>query len=144
MPKAQFLKLVGDLVKHTRAIVLRGIAAVTIPIAKLLQFVVQVPHTFLARFNPFSPFAAPFLLPFTLLLVCEACPVSVSVRPERLSVAGDTRDPGHHSRFMPFALLLATAARGIGFDGASCWKPIHRDEPLTQGSEVRLCGAVSD
>jgi len=45
---------------------------------------------------------------------------------------------------MPFALLLATAARGIGVDSASCWKPIHRDEPLTQGSEVRLCGATSD
>lgn len=44
---------------------------------------------------------------------------------------------------MPFALLLATVARGIGVDGASCWKPIHRDEPLTQGSEVRLCGAAS-
>ena len=77
-------------------------------------------------------------------LECEACSVSVSVRPERLSVAGVSRDPGHHSRFMPFALLLATAARGIGVDSASCWKPIHRDEPLTQGSEVRLCGAALD
>jgi hypothetical protein len=43
---------------------------------------------------------------------------------------------------MPFALLLATAARGIGIDGASCGKPIHRDEPLTQGSEERLFGAA--
>lgn len=42
---------------------------------------------------------------------------------------------------MPFALLLATAARGIGVDGASCGKPIHRDEPLTQGSGERLFGA---
>ena len=107
----------------------------------------------LAKFNSFPPFAAPIflprsfcclLLPVAFLLVCEACPVSVSVRPERLSVAGGTRDPGHHSRFVPFALLLATAARGIGVDGASCWKPIHRDEPLTQGSEVRLGGAASD
>jgi hypothetical protein len=89
----------------------------------------------LARFNSFPPFAAPLflslsfislLLPVALLLVCEACPVSVSVRPERLSVAGDSRDPGHHSRFVPFALLLATAARGIGVDGASCGKSIHR------------------
>ena len=39
-------------------------------------------------------------------------------------------------------LLLATAARGIGIDGASCEKSIHRDEPLTQGSEERLFGAV--
>ena len=93
------------------------------------------PQLVLARFNPFPPFAAPIfqplsfcslLLPFALLLVCEACPVSVSVRPERLSVAGDSRDPGHHSRFVPFALLLATAARGIGVDGASCGKSIHR------------------
>ena len=107
----------------------------------------------LARFNSFPPFVAPIFLSlsfcplflsFALLLVCEACPVSVCVRPERLSVAGGTRDPGHHSRFVPFALLLATAARGIGVNGASCWKPIHRDEPLTQGSEVRLCGAASD
>ena len=81
---------------------------------------------------------------FALLLVCEACPVSVSVRPERLSVAGDSRDPGHHSRFVPFALLLATAARGIGVDGASCGKPIHRGEPLTQDSEVRLGGTALD
>jgi hypothetical protein len=45
---------------------------------------------------------------------------------------------------MPFVLLLATATHGIGVDNASCWKPIHRDEPLTQGSEVRLCGAALD
>ena len=127
------------------------IAAVAI--AKLLQLAVNVPNTFLARFNSFPSFVAPLflslsfcylLLPFALLLVCEACPVSVCVRPARLSVAGGTRDPGHHSRFVPFALLLATAARGIGVDGASCWKPIRRDEPLTQGSEVRLFGAASD
>jgi hypothetical protein len=30
-----------------------------------------------------SPFIAPLLLPFPLLLVCVTCPVSVSVRPER-------------------------------------------------------------
>jgi len=44
---------------------------------------------------------------------------------------------------MPIALLLATAARGIGVDGASCGKSIHRSEPLTQGSRsassARLC-----
>ena len=51
-------------------------------------------------------------------------------------------DPGHHSRFVPFRLLLAAAARGIGVDGASCGKPIHRSEPLTQGSEGRFFGAV--
>jgi hypothetical protein len=43
---------------------------------------------------------------------------------------------------VPFVLLLAAAARGIGVDGASCGKPIHRDEPLTQGSEGRLFGAA--
>jgi hypothetical protein len=89
----------------------------------------------LARFNSFPPFVAPIFLSlsfcplflsFALLLVCEACPVSVSVRPERLSVSGVSRDPGHHSRFVPFVLLLATAARGIGVDGASCGKSIHR------------------
>ena len=111
------------------------------------------PQLVLARFNPFPPFAAPIflplsfcslLLPFALLLVCEACQVSVSVRPERLSVAGVSKDPGHHSRFMPSALLLATAARGIGVDGTSCGKSIHRGEPLTQGSEVRHSGAALD
>jgi hypothetical protein len=39
-------------------------------------------------------------------------------------------------------LLLAAAARGIGVDGASCGKSIHRSEPLTQGSEGRFFGAV--
>jgi hypothetical protein len=60
MPKAQFLELVGDLVEHARAVVLRGIAAVAIAIAELLQCVVQIPHVFLARFNPFCPFDCPF------------------------------------------------------------------------------------
>ena len=141
------------MVEHALAVPLRGVAAVAIAIAELLQRVIQIPHFVLARFNSFSPFAAPIflpfsfcslLLPFALLLVCEACPVSVSVRPARLSVSRTTRDSGHHSRFMPFALLLATAARGIGVNGASCWKPGHRDEPLTQGSEVRLCSAALD
>jgi len=43
---------------------------------------------------------------------------------------------------VPFRLLLAAAARGIGVDGASCGKPIHRSEPLTQGSEGRFFGAA--
>jgi hypothetical protein len=46
----------------------------------------------------------------SLLLVCAACPVSVSVRPERFCVSESTRDSGHHSRFVQSFLLLATAA----------------------------------
>ena len=61
----------------------------------------------------------------TLSLVCRF-QVSVSVRPERLSVAGITRDPGHHSRFAPRSsfwpprhaalapMALAAASRFIG------------------------------
>ena len=61
----------------------------------------------------------------TLSLVCRF-QVSVSVRPERLSVAGTTRDPGHHSRFAPRSsfwpprhaalapMSLAAASRFIG------------------------------
>ncbi len=52
--------------------------------------------------------------------------VSVSVRPERLSAAGTTRDTGHHSRFVPrsccwpprhaalASMALAAASRSIG------------------------------
>ena len=52
--------------------------------------------------------------------------VSVSVRPERLSVAGTSRDTGHHSRFVPrsccwpprhaalVSMALAAASRSIG------------------------------
>jgi hypothetical protein len=45
---------------------------------------------------------------------------------------------------VPFALLLAAAARGIGVDGASCGKSIRRVEPLTQGSGVRGLRARSN
>ena len=76
-----------------------------------------------------------------LLLVCETCRLVFLSVPNAMR-SGSTRDPGHHSRFVPFRLLLAAAARGIGVDGASCGKPIHRSEPLTQGSEGRFFGAV--
>ena len=58
-------------------------------------------------------------------LVCSGL-VSVSVRPERLSVAGTSRDTGHHSRFAPRSsfwpprhaalapMALAAASRFIG------------------------------
>lgn len=58
-------------------------------------------------------------------LVCSG-QVSVSVRPERLSAAGTTRDTGHHSRFVPrsccwpprhaalASMALAAASRSIG------------------------------
>lgn len=36
LPKAQLLKLAGDQVEHARAVMLRGMAAVAIAIAKLL------------------------------------------------------------------------------------------------------------
>jgi len=41
---------------------------------------------------------------------CEVGLVSVSVRPERLSAAGITRDAGHHSRLVP---------------SSCCWPPRH-------------------
>jgi len=75
-------------------------------------------------------------------MVCAACQVSVAVRPERLSVSGATRDSGHHSRFVPLALLLAAAARGIGVDGAVLLEVGPSSEPLTQGSEGRRLGAA--
>ena len=75
-------------------------------------------------------------------LVCDGL-VSVSVRPERLSAAGTTRDTGHHSRFVP-SFLVAAAARGIGVDGASCGKSLHRCEPLTRGSGVRRLDAMAE
>ena len=83
-----------------------------------------------------------FLVVACVLLVCEACLVSVSVRPERLSVSGSTRHAGHHSRCVQNCLLLlAAAAPALGVDGASCGKLRHRFEPLTQGSGVRALRA---
>lgn len=66
-----------------------------------------------------------------LLLVCAACPVSVSVRLACLGRTRSTRDPGHHSRFVQcFLLLLAAAAPALGFDGGSCGNSTHRVEPI--------------
>lgn len=72
-----------------------------------------------------------------LLLVCVACPVSVSVRPERFACRDlqGTRDTTPDlcrafcclPRLHPFLASMAL----------SCWKPVHRDEPLTQDSEGR-------
>ena len=59
------------MVQHALAVALRSIAAVAIAMAELFQLVVQVPHSFFSRFDPFLPFVAPLVLPFTLLLVCE-------------------------------------------------------------------------
>ena len=70
--------------------------------------------------------------------------VSVSVRPERLSVAGTTGNAGHHARFVPSFFLLPTAARGVGVDGASCGKSLHRGEPSTRGSGVRRVDAIAE
>jgi hypothetical protein len=84
----------------------------------------------------------PLVSKFAMLLVCAACPLSVAARPERLSVSGATRDSGHHSRFVPFALLLAAAARGMGVDGAVLLEVGPSSEPLTQGSEGRRFGAA--
>ena len=76
------------------------------------------------------------------LLVCAAYPVSVSVRPERFACRDlqGTRDTTPDlcrafcclPRLHPFLASMAL----------SCWKPVHRDEPLTQGSEGRLVGAA--
>ena len=66
--------------------------------------------------------------------------VSVSVRLACLSSARTIKDPGHHSRFVQCLLLLAAAAPALGFDDVAVAYS-HRDEPFTQGSEVRLQGA---
>ena len=44
MPKARLLELVGHEVEHTRAVALRGEAAVAVASAELLELVVQVAH----------------------------------------------------------------------------------------------------
>jgi hypothetical protein len=71
---------------HALAVALRGDSAVAIATAELPHLVVQGPHRLVAKFNPFLPFLplSPALYADELpLLVCKACPVSVSVRPER-------------------------------------------------------------
>ena len=92
-------------------------------------------------------------------LVCSGL-VSVSVRPERLSVAGTTRDTGHHSRFAPRSsfwpprhaalapMALAAASRFIGLspcprapgapDCASA--DVARDVRARGRSRCTICG----
>ena len=51
-----------------------------------------------------------------------------------------------HGTPLPFCaevLLLAAAARGIGFDGACCCKSLHRVEPLPKALGA-LGGALAD
>ena len=90
----------------------------------------------------------------------SAIQVSVSVGPERLSVAGTTRDPGHHSRYVPRSIwwpprhaalapmALAAASRFIGVslcpsapgapDGASA--DVARDVRAWGRSRCTVCG----
>ena len=58
------------------------------------------------------------LVPIQYCCCCAACPISVSVGPERLSAAGTTWNSGHHARFVQSRPLLATAAPVLGVDGA--------------------------
>ena len=93
-----------------------------------------------ARNRPTGPFVCPsfsrafalrppfVLLPIALLLVCAACPVSVSVRPARPSVSEATRHSGHHSRFVQKSLLLATAAPVSASMSGVLLEPNHRVE----------------
>ena len=65
------------------------------------------------RFSPLSAFHPPVCqLPRGIrsLSLVYGGQVSVSVRPERLSVAGTARDTGHHSRLVPRSF---------------CWPPRH-------------------
>jgi hypothetical protein len=87
--------------------VLRRVAAVAVALAELLQLVVQVPHSCFARYSSVA-----------LVLVCRACPVSVSVRLACVSITRSTRDSGHHSRFVQSRLVPATAAPVLGVEGA--------------------------
>jgi len=95
---------------------------------------------------PSFPFKSdPSRLAALLLLVCAACPVSVSVRLACVRRTRSTRDPGHHSRFVQyFFLLLAAAAPALGFDGGSCGNSIHRVEPLPKARGVRGLRARSN
>ena len=72
---------------------------------------------------PSIPFQSdPSRLAALPLLVCAACPVSVSVRLACVGRTRSTRDPGHHSRFMQCFLccsprlhpLLASMALPVG------------------------------
>jgi hypothetical protein len=100
-----------------------GIAAVVVSVARLLQLVVHIAHL-LPRCFFSSRLSVAQVYP--LLSLVYLGQVSVSVRPERLSAAGTTRDAGHHSRLVPISccwpprhaalasMTLAAASRFIG------------------------------
>ena len=87
------------------------------------------PMPVLVRFSR-RLFSGPLFCCPLALLVCAACPVSVSVRPARPSVSEATRHSGHHSRFVQKSLLLATAAPVLASMSSFLLEPIHRGEPF--------------
>ncbi len=120
----------------------RGRAGTAVPFTAILA---TVPTTALATVSP-SPTAASFAitLPLTLpldplrfllrvlpvLLVCDACPVSVSVRPARLGVAGAARDAGHHSRCVQnFICCWPRLHPFLASRALSCWQSVRRLSP---------------
>ena len=79
-----------------------------------------------------------------MLLVCIACPVSVSVH---LVCLGRTKSQGTRDTtpaVCSVSLLLAAAAPALGFDAAFLWELVNRDESLTQESGVRGLRARSN
>jgi dienelactone hydrolase len=51
MAISEIVQLVGHVREYARAVGLRGIAAITIAVAQLLELIVQIPHRMLLKSN---------------------------------------------------------------------------------------------
>lgn len=131
---------IGDVLPVADAVVV-VVAAVAVAPAQLLQLVVQVAHSVAAVGCLPRSCRLPLRRGASLSLVCRRsgqcfCP---------------SRTPGRcgnhegHGTPLPFRaeLLLAAAARGIGVDGASCAKTIHRVSHCPKALGVPV-GAMAD
>ena len=125
------LRLAGHLVDHALATALCRIAADSVAPAQLLQFKVQVSHSWLLCFSSSCRSLAPgypYVVAGVLMSDKCFCPYRTPGR------CGNYKGHGTPLPFCAEVFLLAAAARGIGTDGDCCCKSVHRVEPLSQGS----------
>jgi hypothetical protein len=97
-------------------------------LAELSQFIGQISYT------------SSLLLLYFFAVPGVSCLSAKCFCPSRLlGRTRSTRDAGHHSRFVQCLLVPATAAPVLASMVLSCWKSIHRVEPLPKARGCAGC-----